>query len=108
MGEIKSGASVLSGNADPRKARGIRHSAFGLLTGVMLAVLAGGWTTVEIAERARDLSAGQREQVGLTWATAPSLSTIRRFLLVLEQVVLQEPSTCGRSRMRHKIRTEGR
>jgi predicted transposase YbfD/YdcC len=90
VGEVASVAAVLAAMADPRKARGVRHAAFGLVMAVMLAVLAGAESTVEIAEHVQDLSIRQRRQVGLTWPNAPSLSTIRRFLLVLEQAVLQE------------------
>jgi predicted transposase YbfD/YdcC len=90
VGEIESVAAALCGMADPRKARGVRHGAFGLLMAVMVAVLAGARTTIEIAEHVQELSARQRQQAGLRWRTAPSLSTIRRFLLVLEQAVLQE------------------
>ncbi len=90
VGEVAGVAAVLAAMADPRKARGVRHAAFGLVMAIMVAVLAGAESTVEIAEHVQDLSISQRRQVGLTWATAPSLSTIRRFLLVLEQAVLQE------------------
>jgi hypothetical protein len=90
VGEVDSVAGVLGAMADPRKARGVRHGAFGLVMAIMVAVLAGAETTVEIAEHVEDLSAAQRRTIGLTWVSAPSLSTIRRFLLVLDQAVLQE------------------
>jgi len=90
VGEVQSVAAALAGLADPRKARGLRHSAFGLLMAVLVAVLAGARTTVEIAEHAQDLSTGQRARIGLTWTSAPSLSTIRRFLMVTEQALLQD------------------
>lgn len=90
VGEVDSVAAVLAAMTDPRQARGVRHAAFGLVMAVMVAVLAGAETTTEIAEHIEEASAGQRRTIGLTWVTAPSLSTIRRFLLVLHQAVLQE------------------
>jgi predicted transposase YbfD/YdcC len=87
--EVRSVAEVVAGVADPRQARGIRHSGFGLLMGVLVALLAGARTTVEIAEHLQDLTVRQRVLIGLRWKCAPSLSTVRRFLLVLDETVLQ-------------------
>jgi hypothetical protein len=89
-GEAQSVAAVLAGVADPRKARGLRHDGFGLLMGVLSTLLAGARTTVQIAEHVHDLSAGQRDRIGLTWPVPPSLSTLRRYLVILDEVVLQE------------------
>jgi predicted transposase YbfD/YdcC len=91
--EIRSVAEAVAGVADPRRARGIRHGGFGLLMGVLVALLAGARTTVEIAEHLQDLTAGQRMRIGLTWKDAASLSTVRRFLLVLDESVLQRALT---------------
>jgi predicted transposase YbfD/YdcC len=91
--EIRSVAETVAGVADPRQARGIRHSGFGLLMGVLVALLAGARTTVEIAEHVQDLTGGQRVRIGLTWKDAPSLSTLRRFLLVLDESMLQRALT---------------
>ncbi len=88
-GEVQSVATALGAVADPRKPRGLRHSAFGLLMAAMIAVLAGAQSTIEVAEHVQDLSAGQRRQIGLTWTSAPSLSTVRRFLMMTEQAALQ-------------------
>ncbi|MCD5314596.1 ISAs1 family transposase [Kineosporia babensis] len=88
-GEVESVAVVLARVPDPRKARGVRHGVFGLLMAVLVAVLAGAETTIEIAEHVQDLSGRQRRAIGLKRAKAPSLSTIRRFLMVLDQQVLQ-------------------
>lgn len=91
--EICSVAEAVAGVADPRQARGIRHGGFGLLMGVLVALLAGARTTVEIAEHVQDLTGGQRVRIGLTWKDAPSLSTVRRFLLVLDETLLQRALT---------------
>ncbi|MCD5355083.1 transposase family protein [Kineosporia mesophila] len=90
VGEIGSVASAVAATADPHKARGVRHSAFGLVLGIMVAILAGARSTLEIAGPVQDLSSRQRGQIALTWNLAPSLSTIRRFLLALEQAVRQD------------------
>lgn len=91
--EVASVAQALGGVVDPRQARGIRHRGFGLLMGTMAALLAGARTTVEIAEHIQDLTDTQRARIGLTWKTAPSLSTVRRFLKVLDPQVLQAALT---------------
>ncbi len=44
----------------------------------LVALLAKARTTVEIAEHLQDLTAGQRARIGLTWKSAPILSTVRR------------------------------
>lgn len=87
--EVASVAQALAGVADPRQARGIRHRGCGLLMGIVAALLAGARTTVEVAEHIQDLTAGQRARIGLSWKSAPSLSTVRRFLKVLDPMVLQ-------------------
>ena len=92
-GEVRSVADAVAGVTDPRKPRGVRHSGFGLLMGVLVAVLAGARTTVEIAEHVQDLTTTQRIRIGLTWPTPPSLSTIRRFLVLLDEQVLQTALT---------------
>jgi predicted transposase YbfD/YdcC len=61
--------------------------------GIVAALLAGARTTVEIAEHLQDLTVVQRARIGLTWKCAPSLSTVRRFLLVLDPLVLQAALT---------------
>lgn len=91
--EVHSVGQALTGVADPRRARGKRHSGFGLLMGVVVALLAGARTTAEIAEHVQDLTDTQRARIGLTWKHAPSLSTVRRFLLVLDERVLQRALT---------------
>ena len=91
--EVQSVAAAVAGVVDPRRARGIRHGGFGLLMGVLVALLAGTRTTVEIAEHVQDLTGLQRARIGLTWHSAPSLSTARRFLLVLDERVLQTALT---------------
>jgi predicted transposase YbfD/YdcC len=92
-GEIVSVAAVLAGVPDPRRLRGRRHSATGLLMGALLALLAGARTTIEIAEHLQDLSTRQRARIGLTWKNAPSVSTLRRCLMLVDQAVLQEALT---------------
>jgi hypothetical protein len=89
-GEIQSVAAALAGVVDPRQARGLRHHGFGLLMGVLSALLAGARTTVQIAEHVQDLSPAQRARLGLLWPRPPSLSTLRRYLMVLDQAVLQQ------------------
>jgi predicted transposase YbfD/YdcC len=96
-GEVRSVADAVVDVADPRKPRGQRHGAFGLLMGVLVAVLAGARTTVQVAEHVQDLTAAQRARIGLTWKSAPSLSTIRRFLVVLDAQVLQTALTAWAS-----------
>lgn len=91
--EVSSVADVVADVIDPRKPRGLRHRGFGLLMGVLVAVLAGARTTVEIAEHVHDLTSAQRARIGLTWPTPPSLSTLRRFLVVLDEQVLQTALT---------------
>lgn len=91
--EVASVAQALGGVVDSRQARGIRHRGFGLLMGTMAALLAGARTTVEIAEHIQDLTDTQRARIGLTWKTAPSLSTVRRFLKVADPQVLQAALT---------------
>jgi hypothetical protein len=91
--EVASVAQALSGVTESRQARGIRHRGCGLLMGIVAALLAGARTTVEIAEHIQDLTAAQRERLGLTWKSAPSLSTVRRFLKVLDPMVLQAALT---------------
>lgn len=91
--EVASVAQTLAGVTDPRRARGIRHDGFGLLMGIVVALLAGARTTVEVAEHLQDLTDAQRTRIGLTWKSAPSLSTVRRFLKILDPVVLQTALT---------------
>jgi hypothetical protein len=91
--EVASVAQALGGVVDPRQARGIRHRGCRLLMGIVAALLAGARTTVEIAEHVQDLTVTQRARIGLTWKTAPSLSTVRRFLKVLDPLVLQAALT---------------
>lgn len=91
--EVRSVEQALAGVADPRRARGIRHRGFGLLMGVVVALLAGARTTVEIAEHIQDLTVSQRARIGLTWKSAASLSTVRRFLKDLDPTVLQTALT---------------
>jgi hypothetical protein len=91
--EVRSVAAAVADVADPRRACGRRHSGFGLLMGVLVALLSGARTTVEIAEHVQDLTGAQRARIGLTWKSAPSLSTVRRFLLVLDETVLQAALT---------------
>ena len=91
--EVHSVATAVAGIPDPRKARGVRHPGFGLLMGVLVALLAGARTTVEVAEHLQDLTTVQRARIGLTWKRAPSLSTVRRFLLVLDETVMQAALT---------------
>lgn len=95
--EVAGVAQVLAGVAEPRRARGIRHRGCGLLLGVVAALLAGARTTVEIAEHVQDLTVAQRARIGLTWKSAPSLSTLRRFLAVLDPLVLQAALTAWAS-----------
>jgi predicted transposase YbfD/YdcC len=92
-GEVAGVADAVADVADPRKPRGRRHGGFGLLMGVLVAVLAGARTTVQIAEHVQDLTDSQRARIGLTWKSAPSLSTIRRFLMSLDAQVLQTALT---------------
>jgi hypothetical protein len=87
--EVVSVAQALAGVAESRQARGIRHRGCGLLMGIVTALLAGARTTVEVAEHIQDLTAAQRTRIGLTWKSAPSLSTVRRFLKVADPMVLQ-------------------
>jgi hypothetical protein len=58
-GEAASVAQVLGGVAESQRARGIRHRGYGLLMGVVAALLAGARTTVEIAEHIQDLTVVQ-------------------------------------------------
>jgi len=61
--------------------------------GIVAGLLAGARTTVEMAEHVQDLTAAQRVRIGLTWKSAPSLSAVRRFLKVLDPLVLQTAQT---------------
>ncbi len=92
-GEAASVAQALGGVAESRRARGIRHRGCGLLMGIVAALLAGARTTIEIAEHIQDLTVVQRVRIGLTWKSAPSLSTVRRFLKVTDPLVLQAALT---------------
>ena len=91
--EVASVEQALGGVSESRRARGIRHRGCGLLMGIVAALLAGAKKTVEIAEYVQDLTDAQRARLGLTWKSAPSLSTVRRFLKVLDPMVLQTALT---------------
>jgi DDE_Tnp_1-associated len=91
--EVTSVEQALCGVTDPRQARGVRHRGCGLLMGIVSALLAGAKKTVEIAEHIQDLTGAQRTRIGLVWKSAPSLSTVRRFLEILDPLVLQTALT---------------
>lgn len=78
---------VLSTVPDPRRARGRRHSLATVLAVSLGAVLAGARSLTAIADWAGDLPAWswRRWRIG---RGAPSLSTIRRVLLVVDADVL--------------------
>jgi predicted transposase YbfD/YdcC len=91
--EVASVAQALAGVDESRRARGIRHRGCGLLMGIVAALLAGARTTVEIVEHIQDLTVVQQARIGLTWKSAPSLATVRRFLAALDPMVLQAALT---------------
>lgn len=77
-------AEMFGGIADPRKARGIRHQVGGVLTVMVLAVLAGARNFREIADRGSELPPGLLTMAGcrvhpMTGEhVVPSAATIRR------------------------------
>ncbi|MEV0057960.1 ISAs1 family transposase, partial [Saccharopolyspora shandongensis] len=70
---------VLTGVADPRKRRGVRHRLAVVLAIALAATLAGACSFTAVAEWATDAPAGVLTRLGVL-RRAPSESTIRRVL----------------------------
>lgn len=86
--------------ADPRRRRGIRHSAKGVLAMSVTAVLAGMKSLAAIAQWIEDLPGEMRERLGGNRYRKPSMSTIRRLLFAIDVAELDR--RLGEWTMRHR------
>ena len=75
---------VLGTITDPRKRRGVRHSAVSLLAIAATAVLAGYRSMTAIGQWAEDLPEELRRRLGCTRKKAPEESTFRRLFATID------------------------
>lgn len=87
---VRSLYEVFQAIPDPREARGRRHPLSAILTGVVLALVAGQNSLRQIASWLQGLDWTTRQRLGCRRGKVPSLETIRRVLQGVDVVVLAQ------------------